>query len=239
MSEYTIPWGNLAGVSEKKRTRLITGLQLPETVTIKEKTLTFYPRFTLLQVEIPSSDRKLEVQFFIWGHDKCIFIQLDWTSAPIFESNEKVPLKLNENTAKDYIRFFCDFVCGSDGPFTMIEDFGSPRFERKYQQYIDQATFYIDGQDVPVAGKDLSNEKKEKILAKIRHMKIKEENGEFQIDACLWYDTNIFEGTIVIQADGIVEMIDDFPMFELSSTGVTPWHDARKSGYLSLPLDFA
>jgi len=228
MSEYTIPWDTLPEVSEKKKTRLITGLQLPETATIKEKNLIFYPGFTLLQVEIASLDSKPEVQFFIWGHDKFIFIQLDWTSSPIFESNEKVQLKLNKDTVKEYLRFFCDFVCGDDGPFTMIEGFGSPRFERKYQQYIDQAKFHIEGQDAPVEGKDLSDEQKQAILEKIKPMEIEEKNSEFRVAVCLWYGTRLFEVKIEAQADGIVEMMDDFPLLELSSTGATPWHDEQK-----------
>ncbi len=229
MSEYTMPWDNLSEISEKKKAKIIRSIQLPETATTKEKNLIFYPGFTLLQVEIESSDGKPEVQFFVWGDDHSMFIQLDWTSSPIFESNEKVQLKLNKDTVKEYLRFFCDFVCGDDGPFTMIEGLGSPRFERNYQQYIDQAKFHLEGQDAPVEGKDLSDEQKEAILAKIKPMEIEEKNGEFRVAVCLWYGTSLFEVTIEAQADGIVEMMDDFPLLELPSTGATPWHDAQET----------
>ena len=226
MSEYTIPWDNLAEVSENKKTGIIRDLELPETATLKEKNLIFYPGYTLVQARIESSDSKPEEKYFIWKPGDVDCIQLDGSSIPIHDANERACLKLNQDTVKDYIRFFCDFVCGEAGPFTIIEGLGSPRFERKYQTYIDQAKFNIEGQDELVEGKGVPNDKKEEIIARISPMEIREIDGEFKVDVCVWYDTILFKAEFTVATDGWAEMADDAVLLKFPSTGVTPWHDA-------------
>ena len=47
---------------------------------------------------------------------------LDGSSAPIHDANEADPIKVVEANVLDYLRFFCYFVHGDEGPFLIVED---------------------------------------------------------------------------------------------------------------------
>ena len=59
---------------------------------------------------------------------------LDGTSAPIHEANEAGPVKVTEENALDYLRFFCYFVHGDEGPFLIVEDINHPALDQSKLQ---------------------------------------------------------------------------------------------------------
>ena len=48
-------------------------------------------------------------------------VPLDWTNAPIYALNDRVPIAIKEYHCADYIRFFFDFVSDRQGAFRVIE----------------------------------------------------------------------------------------------------------------------
>jgi hypothetical protein len=223
---YATPWD---AVSEQEKSEILTDLRLsdydpdiPATI-FKQKKPSFYPGYTLLQADIELLNNQRELKCFIWKKQSA-FIQLDWSSSPVHEINDTDALNLNKDTVKDYLHFFCDFVTADNGPFTIIESTHNERFQGKYQEYIDAATFNVEDRDESVTAKAPLSEQKEAILSKIRPLEIKKEDGKFTANSCIWYGTMLFEITLSVDAEGMVEMLDDNPLLEFPSTGITPWH---------------
>ncbi len=92
---------------------------------ILSQDLSFYPHCSLLDVQDFSLFPTKHV-FLIQhkggnGNDNKNFTVLDWTNTPIFKLNSQVPITLNTETVRSYIRFFFNFVYGEHGRFLLID----------------------------------------------------------------------------------------------------------------------
>ena len=138
---------------------------------------------------------------------------LNWTSPPIHELNQESPspLKLDGSTAADYLRFFCDFVCGEEGPFTIVEHLSHPRFSKDILS-------------------QLQEEKIKEITESLIPIDIKEEAGNYSTKAVVWYKNYLFKAHFIIPLNGVIEMKDDNSICELPGRRrLTPWHKSKYS----------
>lgn len=117
--------------------------------------------------------------------------RLNGTSPPIHEVNAKAPVKITEDNVLEYLRFFCFFVRGEEGPFLIAEDMNNP--------------------DMP---KNMDPKTKSVIEGTVRPATYegKNEQGFFLCDAVVFYSNALFIANFAIQPSGMIEMLDDEPI---------------------------
>ena len=86
--------------------------------TIMAQEIPFYPGLRYLDIADYSCVPPIR-RFVIDGPDTNVV--LDWSNAPIYELNNKVPIRLDEETVTDYVRFFFNHVRGQNGRFLITE----------------------------------------------------------------------------------------------------------------------
>ncbi|MEM7672941.1 MAG: hypothetical protein AAF212_06335 [Verrucomicrobiota bacterium] len=113
--------------------------------------------------------------------------RLDGTSPPIHNLNKELPPQITSDTALDYLRFFCLFVNGEEGPFYVFESMEDPL--------------------LPDGIED------EAIKKLVRPAELITESAEgYVCEAAVWYSNAIFFAHFVVQLDGRVEMKEDEPL---------------------------
>lgn len=186
---------SLGGVSQPLR----------RTEGIRVLKLEFFPGWLLCDVQA-SAMAPLEASFedgtqtgamraiesYLYGPDG--FTRLDGAAEPIHFHIRLHGLDLGtEERRKDYLRFFCFFVRGEEGPFELIEDAGRidiSRFEpSQKERALGEVIAPLRVSAGPGAG-----------------------NGSHEFDGCVLYGEQVFEARFRIHAGGAVEMIDDTPL---------------------------
>ena len=116
---------------------------------------------------------------------------MNGTSPPIHEVNDKAPIKVTEENVLDYLRFFCFFVRGEEGPFYVAESMDDPSMPAD----MDEATrSVIEGTVAPA-----------------EFLGINEKNY-FLCKAVVFYSNALFIANFAVQPSGMIEMLDDDPI---------------------------
>jgi len=117
---------------------------------------------------------------------------LDGSSAPIHDANEADPITVTEAKALEYLKFFCYFVHGDEGPFLIVEDINHPAIDKAR---LDDATRkVIEGALRPAAFEGKTDE------------------GNLEASAMVLYGNALFSARFSISPNGMIEMIDDEPV---------------------------
>ncbi|CAN5667842.1 hypothetical protein BH23GEM9_BH23GEM9_30470 [soil metagenome] len=115
-------------------------------------------------------------------------LRLDGSSGPIHQMNRRHGIQLDGDNAVGYLRFFCYFVHGDEGPFFVTDEVA----RRELMQASDGADLesLLPALEAPVAeGPD--------------------ELGSYQCEAGVWYATSLFTASFRISANGEIEMEND------------------------------
>ena len=88
----------------------------PNTATVKWRQVPFYATIALVELNDKAWANGTGPFWFLAKQGK--MFPLDGTSAPIHDANESGPITINEENILDYLRFFCYFVHGDEGPFS-------------------------------------------------------------------------------------------------------------------------
>jgi len=148
----------------------------------------FYEGVVLIRVTDPGFvPSKLKV-FYLAKEDK--LYRLNGQSLPIHQVNELAPISLTEDNILDYVRFFCYFVRGEDGPFLICEDIKDPCIPKGDAKT--QAAIAGVVRDAEYQGKN--------------------ERGNYMCDAIIFYGNALFLSNFEIQDSGMIEMLGDDPM---------------------------
>jgi hypothetical protein len=117
--------------------------------------------------------------------------RLNGTSPPIHEVNALAPVKITDDNVLEYLRFFCFFVRGEEGPFLIAESMDNP--------------------DMP-AGMD--DKTRTVVSGTIRPASYEGRNeaGFFLCDAVVFYSNALFIANFAVQPGGMIEMLDDEPI---------------------------
>ncbi|CAN0244698.1 unnamed protein product, partial [Chrysoparadoxa australica] len=99
-----------------------------ETTSVLWRQLPFYDSVALISVRNNELDALNTRLFYLT--DQGNLFRLNGTSPPIHEVNAKAPVKINEENVLDYLRFFCYFVRGEEGPFYIAEQADDPILPR-------------------------------------------------------------------------------------------------------------
>lgn len=161
----------------------------PETTSVNWCPLPFYEQVALIRVKDPAWTPKN--LFIYYLTDQGNLYWLNGTSPPIHEVNAKAPIRITDDNVLDYLRFFCFFVRGEEGPFLISESM-----------------------DDPYVPKDVDDKTKMVIENTVRPASYegKNEQGHFLCDAVVYYSNALFIANFAVQPGGMIEMLDDEPI---------------------------
>lgn len=160
-----------------------------DTTEVHWRTLPFYETVALIRVRDPNwVSKKLNIYYLT---DQGNLFRLNGTSPPIHEVNAKAPIKINENNILEYLRFFCFFVRGEEGPFYIAESMEDPNMPVG----MDEATRSVIENSIRPATFEGVNEQ-----------------GHYLCDAAVFYSNAMFNANFAVQPTGMIEMLDDEPV---------------------------
>ena len=163
----------------------------PVETTILAQDVSFYPGYRLL--DIADHAQMPPLRRFALYKSADDFIVLDFTNAPIYALNLKLPIKLTPENAIDYVRFFFTYVRGRHGRFIITEG-------------VDDINWKDD--PPPTARNAIG-----KMLMPVT---IEEQgaDGSFVMRACMVFKDSLFKSTIKCDAKGYVALSDEELMVE-------------------------
>lgn len=161
----------------------------PATTQVAWSQLPFYDSVALIRV-VDQTWSTLDLIIYYLTDQSNLF-RLNGTSPAIHEVNAKAPLKLNEHNVLDYLRFFCFFVRGEEGPFYLAEDLASPYMPTMPDQTVSSI---FEGSLRPVTLEGTN------------------EQGHYLCDCLVFYSNALFIANFAVQPTGMVEMLDDEPI---------------------------
>ncbi len=153
------------------------------------RALPFYDGVVLIRV-IDKSWGKARLAIYFLAEQGNLY-RLNGTSPPIHEINAKAPIKVNEGNVLDYLRFFCFFVRGEEGPFLIAESMADPYMP----QNMDAKTKAVIEGTVRTATYEGKNDQ-----------------GYLMCDAVVYYSNALFIANFAVQPSGMIEMLDDEPI---------------------------
>lgn len=158
---------------------------------VKWRALPFYETTVLIRMRDETWGKKnLGIYYLAREGD---LTRLDGTSLPIHDTNRSAPIALNEDNILDYLRFFCFFVRGDDGPFLVSENLDDPGMP----QTLDPATARaVEGTLRPATYEGKNAE------------------GYYMCDAIVYYANALFLANFAIQPTGMIEMLEDNPLLQ-------------------------
>jgi hypothetical protein len=160
-----------------------------ESTKVEWRQLPFYERVALIRVHDPNwVNKKLNIYYLT---DQGNLFRLNGTSPPIHEVNAKAPVKVNDSNVLEYLRFFCFFVRGEEGPFYIAESMEDPNMPKEMD---DTTRSVIEGTIRPASFEGMN------------------EQGHFLCDAVVFYANALFIANFAIQPSGMIEMLDDEPI---------------------------
>jgi len=152
--------------------------------------LPFYAHLELVDVQIACL-AYVERAFMLFGDEHCLW--LDGTSSPIHQANDIESPVLTSATVLDYVRFFCLFVQGTDGPFNLVAAPDALVATTATAQRLDAAR---------------------KVLAECP-FEAAEKDGGFRVTAAMAYGGHLFKTVFRVMVGGEIQMIDDTSVLSL------------------------
>jgi hypothetical protein len=163
----------------------------PENTTIRTQKLPFYKEHILLELTdlstVPGARKYVIYKPAVKGSASDVNV-INWTNQVIYDTNEKAPIALNENTVVGYVKFFFGYVRGRHGRFLIIET-------------IDDVRWQIEP---PAQGRKVMQE----MLAPVE-VESREADGAFDLFAFMVFKDSLFKTRIHVKPDGLVSMSDE------------------------------
>jgi hypothetical protein len=161
----------------------------PQSTQVHWRTLPFYESVALIRVKDPAWTPKELTLYYLTDQGNLYW--LNGTSPPIHEVNQKAPIKVTEDNVLEYLRFFCFFVRGEEGPFLIAESMSDPYMPKNMD---DKTRSVIEGTVRPATYEG------------------RNEKGFYLCDAVVFYSNALFIANFAVQPGGMIEMIDDEPI---------------------------
>lgn len=160
-----------------------------QTTQVSWRQMPFYDSVALIRVHDPNwVNKKLNIYYLT---DQGNLYRLNGTSPPIHEVNAKAPIRVTEANVLEYLRFFCFFVRGEEGPFLIAESIDDPYIPKDADP---QTRSVIEGTIRPATYEG------------------RNEQGFFLCDAVVYYSNAMFIANFAVQPGGMIEMLDDEPI---------------------------
>jgi hypothetical protein len=188
-------WQKVPGAQTEPFLKLINPIQgkhnaAPATASVEWAQLPFYTTIALVRIDDTAWPAKTGPFWYLAKQGRMFL--LDGSSAPIHDANEADPIKVTEQNALDYLRFFCYFVHGDEGPFLIVENIDHPALDKS----------------------KLDDAKRKVIEDAIRPAAFEGTTpaGALEASAMVLYGNAIFSARFSMTANGMIEMIDDEPV---------------------------
>ncbi len=156
-----------------------------ENTTVRIQKLPFYKDYSFYELTdlsaVPGARK-----YAIYKHGDVNVV--NWTNQAIYETNEKAPIRLDENSVIDYVRFFFSYVRGRHGRFLIIET-------------IDDIKWQVEP---PMQGRKVMQEMLQPV-----HLISQEKDGTFNLEAYMVFKDSLFKTKIHVKKDGLVSMSDE------------------------------
>ncbi len=161
----------------------------PSSTQVSWRTMPFYESVALIRVQDPNWVNKKMCIYYLT--DEGNLFRLNGTSPPIHEVNNKAPIKINEENVLEYLKFFCFFVRGDEGPFYIAEDMS----DKNLPEDMDGTTrSVVEGVIRPASFEGIN------------------EQGHFLCNAVVYYSNALFIANFAVQPSGMIEMLNDEPI---------------------------
>ena len=160
-----------------------------DTTEVHWRQISFYKQVALVRLRDPNWDPAHLCIYYLTNKGE--LTRLDGTSPPIHMMNAEAPIKLNEDNILDYVRFFCYFVRGEEGPFLVCET--------------------MDTYGLPEAPDSSTTKAIEGVLRPATY-EGKNDDGHYMCDAVIYYSNALFLSNFMIQQTGMIEMLEDDPL---------------------------
>lgn len=188
-------WQQVQGAQLEPFLKLINPIQgkhtaSPQSATAAWCQLPFYTSIGLVKVDDTAWPGGTGPFWFLAKQGRMFL--LDGSSAPIHDANEADPIKVTEQNSLDYLRFFCYFVHGDEGPFLIVESLDHPALDKS--KLDDATTKVIEGAIRPATFEGKTAE------------------GAFEASAMVLYGNALFSARFSMTENGMIEMIDDEPV---------------------------
>jgi len=188
-------WQTVTGPQMEPFLKLINPIQAKHTAsessaTVEWAQMPFYNTIALLRVDDTMWPTSTGPFWFLAKQGRMFL--LDGSSAPIHEANEADPITVTEEKALEYLRFFCYFVHGDEGPFLIVEDINHPALDKSKL--------------------DATTRKVIEDALRPATFEGKTDEGNFEASAMVLYGNALFSARFSISENGMIEMIDDEPV---------------------------
>jgi len=188
-------WQPVTGAQVEPFLKLINPIQAKFTATAATATvewaqIPFYTTIALVRVNDTSWPASTGPFWFLAKQGRMFL--LDGSSAPIHDANEADPISVTEAKALEYLKFFCYFVHGDEGPFLIVEDINHAALDKS--KLDDSTRKVIEGALRPAAFEGKTDE------------------GNLEASAMVLYGNALFSARFSISPNGMIEMIDDEPV---------------------------
>src|SRR5688572_19029073 len=159
------------------------------TTKVDYRMLPFYDQVAMIRVKDPAwTPSNLYIYYLT---DQGNLYWLNGTSPPIHEINAKAPVKITDDNVLEYLKFFCFFVRGEEGPFLIAESMSDPYIPKN----VDERTRSVIEGTIRPASYEGKNDK-----------------GFYLCDAVVFYSNALFIANFSVQPGGMIEMLDDEPI---------------------------
>lgn len=176
---------------------LLDGVQFdPVETTIMAINLPFYPGFKFLDIADHTGLPPLQ-RFAVYKPGQAVV--MDFTNEPIYTLNRDVPIKLSEDTAEDYVRFFFSYVRGRHGRFLIAENVDDIQWK----------------EDPPPAARKAIG----KMLMPVT-LDSMAADGSYKMSACMVFKDSLFKSDIKVTPGGQVNLeneellVEDMPVLD-------------------------
>lgn len=152
--------------------------------------LPFYANIALVRVNDSTWPSNTGPFWFLAKQGR--MFMLDGSSAPIHDANEAGPVKITEENALDYLRFFCYFVHGDEGPFLIVENIEHPALDRDKLEAGTRKVLEDAIRPAAFEGKTAT--------------------GALEASGMVLYGNALFSARFSMTENGMIEMTDDEPV---------------------------
>lgn len=159
------------------------------TTKVDYRMLPFYDQVAMIRVKDPAWTPSNLYLYYLTDQGNLYW--LNGTSPPIHEINAKAPVKITDDNVLDYLKFFCFFVRGEEGPFLIAESMSDPYIPKN----VDERTRSVIEGTIRPSSYEGKNDK-----------------GFYLCDAVVFYSNALFIANFAVQPGGMIEMLDDEPI---------------------------
>lgn len=186
----------LAGI-EKRIEALGSSPAATNDRNIQTTSLPFYNKETVRLVRVKSPSWNQAVTVYYLEYDDRLY-ELNGSSPPIHDINNKTKISLTSANLLDYLRFFCFFVRGDEGPFIIAEG--------------------LNQTEIPAGLNAEERNRLREVLRPASYNGYVRSTQTFYAMASVYYSNAIFLCDFEIKKSGFILMVNDLPVVsDLSS----------------------